>query len=246
MGRPYWLMPSPEGYRLLVEPEALTQAREQLARFDRESVGWPPAPVADAATHATDVITPLLWALVILAVFHIQEERPEIARSGELDADAIFAHGEWWRVGTALFLHADTGHVVSNLAGGILVFIAVLKTFGTLRGWTLVAISSLIGNLAIAALHYPKPYRSLGASTALFAGVGLLTGRALGIQLRAEHPHRRRAMFVAVASGGIVLALYGSGGAEIDMGAHVSGFLAGVALGLFTAGLPWKRAHAQR
>lgn len=231
MGRPCWLVPSPTGHRLLVEPEAFTQARAQLGRFDRESVGWPPQPAAERATHATDIVTPLLWALAILAIFQMQGERPGWIAAGALDAQAVFGRGEWWRAGTALFLHADAGHVISNALGGIMIFAAVLQTLGRLAGWLLVAAASVAGNLAVAALHYPAPYRSLGASTSIFAGVGLLTGRALRVITQAGHPQRWRAMFVALGSGLIVLALYGAGGVEIDIGAHVTGFVAGLAFG---------------
>lgn len=235
MGRACWLVPSPAGHRLLVEPDAFERAREQLARFDQESIGWPPQPMAESTTHATDVITPLLWAFVILVVFQMQGERPQWTTAGALDAAAIFERGEWWRVGTALFLHADSGHVISNVLSGILVFTAVLKTLGRFGGWLLLAAASLAGNLASAAINYPAPYQSLGASTAIFAGVGLLTGRALRAVARAEHPNRWRAMFVALASGLVVLALYGAGGVQVDLGAHVTGFVAGLALGFVAA-----------
>jgi len=137
-----------------------------------------------------------------------------------------------------LFLHADAGHVVSNALSGLLVFTAVLQTLGRLRGWLLIAAAALVGNLAVAAINYPAPYRSLGASTAIFAGVGLLTGRALRVVARSEHPHRWRALFVALASGLIVLALYGAGGVHIDLGAHVTGFIAGLAAGYLVIAQP--------
>jgi len=235
MGRPYWLLPSATGHRLLVEPDASEWAREQLARFDRESIGWPPRPIAISPTHASDVITPLIWALVILAIFQIQGERPDWTAAGVLDPQAIFGRGEWWRVGTALFLHADIGHVVSNALGGILVFAAVLKTLGRLMGWLLLSLASLAGNLAIAAIHLHEPYQSLGASTAIFAGVGLLTGRAIRVLAQAGQPHRWRTLFVPLASGLIVLGLYGAGGVQVDVGAHLTGFVCGLALG-FAAG----------
>ena len=235
LGRPYWLVPVPEGHRLLVEAEVSARVLEQLARYDRESVNWPPRPMIETTTYRTDVITPLLWALAILAVFQLQGTRPEWAEAGAVDPAAIFDRGEWWRAGTALWLHADGAHVISNALSGILIFTAVVKTLGRLGGWLLVALAALAGNLAAAALAYPGPYHSLGASTAIFSGLGLLTGRMLRVLGRAEHPHRGRAMFVALGSGVIVLALYGAGGARVDLGAHVAGFLAGLALGFVAA-----------
>src|SRR5450759_2864785 len=62
MGWPYWLVPSDGGQRLLVEPPVATAAREQLARFDRESVGWPPRPVGEKfSPRKPEFVTPLAW-----------------------------------------------------------------------------------------------------------------------------------------------------------------------------------------
>jgi rhomboid protease GluP len=238
MGRPYWLVPSPVGQRLLVEAEAFEQAREQLDRFDRESIGWPPQPPAESQAPATDFVTPLLWALVVLAVFRLESARPDWVQLGLLDPAAVFDLHQWWRIGTALFLHADTGHVVSNVVSGIFIFSAVLKTLGRRTGWLLLALAGLAGNLAVAALNYGEPYRSLGASTAIFAGVGLLTGRALRVLAKNDQPNRWRAMFVALGSGVVVLALYGTGALHVDLGAHLMGFAIGLALG-FAAGARW-------
>jgi rhomboid protease GluP len=236
MGEAYWLVPSGEDYRLLVEPRILERVRDQLARFERESVGWPPRPVWEGvATHDTNALTPLLWAIVVSALFHFQGEWPAITARGTMDAQAVFERGEWWRLATALFLHGDTGHLISNALVGIVVFTAVISTIGEGLGWLLIAGASLTGNLLIAAIIYPAPYRSLGASTAIFAGIGLLTGRAIGVMRRTTHPHRWRAMFVPFAAGLILLGLYGAGGLLTDVGAHVTGFMAGLVFGILAA-----------
>jgi membrane associated rhomboid family serine protease len=236
MGQPYWLAPDKSGFRLLVEPSAIGAAREQLECFDRESLDWPPRPAApEAPARKTEFFTPLLWALAVLAVFCGQNEWPEAwETAGALDARAVFGRGEWWRLGTALFLHADLGHLVSNLFSGIFVFAVVRSTIGRWRGWLLLAIASVAGNFAIAGLNYPGPYRSIGASTAVFAGLGLLTGRAISVLRRT---HRWRALFVAVAAGVTLLGLYGAGGTHTDVGAHATGFAAGLVLG-FAAAVP--------
>lgn len=238
MEQPYWLMPCETGYRLLVEPQAAAAAREQLRRFDRESVGWPPRPVGEnAVVHPVEFATPLLWAGAVLAIFCEQGFRPGWLDQGAMDAQALFDRGEWWRLGTALFLHADLAHLLSNLLSGIFVFSAVLSTIGLRRGWLLLVLSSLLGNLSAAAVNYAANYRSIGASTAIFAGLGLLTGRAIRVVVRSSHPHRWRTMFVPFAAGLTVLGLYGAGGVHVDVLAHLTGFVAGLALG-FVAALP--------
>ncbi len=236
MGEPYWLVPSEQGHRLFVEPRILDRVRDQVARFERESIGWPPRPIWEGVpTYETGILTPLLWALSLSAFFHAQGEWPAITARGTMDAQAVFEHGEWWRLATALFLHADTGHLLSNAIFGVIVFTAVTSTIGRCRGWLLLAGASLTGNLMIAALIYPAAYRSLGASTAVFAGIGLLTGRAIREMRQTRHPHRWRAMFVPFAAGLTLLGLYGAGGLLTDVGAHVTGFLAGLGFGILAA-----------
>jgi membrane associated rhomboid family serine protease len=243
MGEPYWLVPSGADYRLLVETRILDRAREQLERFERESIGWPPRPHwEDVPAYGARPLTPLLWAVVVSVLFHFQGEWPALTARGVMDAQAVFDRGEWWRLATALFLHADGGHLISNALIGIIVFTAVISTMGERRGWLLLAGASLTGNLLIAASIYPLSYRSLGASTAIFAGIGLLTGRAAGLMRHTTRPHRWRAMFAPFAAGIALLALYGAGGPQTDVGAHVTGFLAGLVFGLLAALVRGSRA----
>ncbi len=238
MGRSYWLVPSDGRFRLFVEPLELEEVREQLGCFDRESVGWPPPPLPEGTERRFGLATPLLWALVVMAVYCGQIRWPgRLEDWGDLDARAVFDRGEWWRLGTALFLHADAGHLISNGLSGVFTFAAVLMTIGPGRGWLLLALASATGNLAVAALNYPGPYRSLGASTAIFAGLGLLTGRAIRA-VRLEGRQRRwQAVFAPLAAGITLLGLFGAGGIHIDVGAHATGFAAGVFWG-FAAGIP--------
>jgi rhomboid protease GluP len=235
LGRDYWLEPTPEGHRLYVEPASVPRVREHLSKFDRESTYWPPKPIpaGDSARHPTDLVTPLAWVAATLVAYDAQLSHPDWTQRGALDAAAMFDEGEVWRAATALFLHGDGGHLVSNVAIGFLLFAAVLKTFGRALGWVLVAGAAVLGNVVVAATNYPGPYRSLGASTAIFAGLGLLTGRALGIVGRSAHPHRGRELVVALGTGCTVFALYGMGGgaARVDIGAHLAGFLAGLVVG---------------
>jgi membrane associated rhomboid family serine protease len=242
LGFAYWLVPGGRGYILLVERSALEAARAELECFDRESIGWPPQPEAEGATpRRYELATPLLWGICVFAVFLGQSTGAGAwERDGALDTQAVFARGEWWRLATALFLHADFGHLVANEISGIFTFSAVVSTIGRGRGWFLVALASIAGNFTIAALYYPGPYVSLGASTAIFAGLGLLTGRAIRLVRRQGVRGRWRAVFVPLAAGITLLGLFGAGGKEVDVGAHLSGFCAGLVLG-FAAAIPRPR-----
>ena len=231
-GHVCWLMPGVAGYRLLVESTAVERLRAELARYDQESVDWPPPVAAETPGGARlELVTPFAWALAVLGVFRGQWRHPEWADAGALEPAAIFGRGEWWRALTALFLHADESHLVTNLFAGVFVFATVLSLFGRARGWLLLALGGVAGNLAVAALRYPGPYRSLGASTAIFAALGLLTGRAVRRVARSGRPHRWRSFLGPAGSGLAVLALYGAGVPPIDALAHATGFVAGAVLG---------------
>jgi rhomboid protease GluP len=231
-GEPYWLLPSPEGFRLLVEPQEFERLSRQLSLYDRESAGWPPAPVPAGRARRAELATPLLWALALMAVFWCQSAWPgRLEEAGALDTQAVFGRGEWWRPATALFLHADVGHLASNLFSGVFAFSAVLTTIGRRRGWLLLALASVAGNVVVAALNYPGPYRSLGASTAVFAGLGLLTGRAIGLARMDPWRGRWKAVLAPLAAGLALLGLFGAGGIQVDIGAHAAGFGAGLLLG---------------
>ena len=239
MGLPYWLVPSADRFALFVEPAATEAVREQLARFDRESLRWPPAPPEIAGiVRPLDFGSSMVWAALLLGAFYAQARWPELIAIGALDAGEVFSRGELWRPFTALWLHADLGHVTSNLVSGLFVFAAVASTFGRRTGWLLIAGAAVLGNFAAAAAQLPEPYRSVGASTAIFGGLGLLTGRAIRRTWRSPGPRRYHAIFVPLFAGYCLLALYGADGLRVDLGAHLCGFVAGLLLGAGRAGDP--------
>lgn len=232
MGRPYWLIEERGGFSLQVEPAAAASVREQLARFERESLRWPPAPIATPPAVARGAIADaLLGVLVLIGCFRSELRWPRLAEAGALDAAKLFHEGELWRPATALVLHADARHLLANALMSLLVVTATIATFGRWRGWLLLPASAIAANVAAAALRLGEPYRSLGFSTAIFAGIGLLTGNAIRTAARSAHPHRWRAMFVPFAAGVTALALYGAGGLRVDVLAHACGFAAGLIAG---------------
>jgi membrane associated rhomboid family serine protease len=239
LGDPFWLEPVGDGFRLLVEPHAAGRVTEHLACFVRESINWPPSRTADEpGPRKIDWITPLVWCALLVASFRAQAEWTAWTGIGVLDTQAVFERGEWWRLVTALFLHADVGHLVSNAISGMFVFAAVLSTMARWRAWLFITLAAVAGNLAAAMINRSSEYRSLGASTAVFAALGLLTGGAIRGVFRGNRSFRRRSLFVPIAAGLTVLGLYGAGDQQVDVIAHVTGFGAGLILGLVASGRP--------
>ena len=245
MGEDCWLVEAEGRHHLRVNPKILPAVLHQLACYDREIIGWPPVSPTDPARGVPRRIplSPLLWVLAVFATCYAQETQPGFTHALLLDAERVFAHGEAWRVASALWLHGDLGHLVSNAGGGLLVFSAVVMTFGARAGWSLLAGSAIAGNVVAVLLQHGQTYRSLGASTAIFAALGLLTGRAARVLLHPGHPRRWRAALMPLSAGLAVLALFGAGDLHVDVLAHATGFGCGLLLG-FALGLRSVPQHA--
>ncbi|PTY03705.1 hypothetical protein DB347_20960 [Opitutaceae bacterium EW11] len=234
MGLPYWLEFSESGWKLLVEARYATAVGQQLALFDRESVGWPPLPPADSEAVAhRPVLGPLLWCLCLIGIYQLQlRSSAAIESLGLLDARRVFEHGEIWRPFTALFLHADIAHLTGNLVCGFFVLSSVQAAFGRARGWLFFFAAATAGNFLVAASSLFASHRSLGASTAVFGGLGLLTGRAVRSALGSVVSGRWRPVALPLGAGATLLGLFGAGEPQTDVLAHAAGFLCGVLLGL--------------
>jgi membrane associated rhomboid family serine protease len=145
--------------------------------------------------------------------------------AGSGDAAAIRA-GEIWRTVTALTLHADGGHLLGNLLLGAVVTLLLAQVTGAGVAILAMIAAAAVANLAGAGLA-AAGHVSIGASTAVFAGLGLLTA------LRQDWtPARWREgwrVFVPLAGGIMLLAMTGfADDGRTDIMAHVLGFAAGL------------------
>jgi len=151
--------------------------------------------------------------------------------AGVAQAGAIVS-GEWWRTLTALGLHADLEHLASNLVFGGLLGLCLTQLLGPGLTWLAVLLAGGAGNLLNALLH-PAAHAAIGASTAVFAALGILS--ALTWRHRAgiwQHGVRR---WLPLGAGIMLLAFLGFGGERTDIGAHLAGFATGVAAGTVLA-----------
>jgi membrane associated rhomboid family serine protease len=151
--------------------------------------------------------------------------------AGELAGDGV-TRGQWWRAITALTLHRDPGHLLGNLLfGGWIGYFAGAR-LGYGLAWLATLLAAATANLFDAALG-PPDYRSVGASTAVFAALGLLC--ALGWRERHAMGRRGFARLSPLVAGVILLGWTGSEGEHTDLAAHGLGFLCGLGLGALLA-----------
>jgi membrane associated rhomboid family serine protease len=159
--------------------------------------------------------------------------------AGRMDSGRMLA-GEWWRPLTALMLHADAPHLLGNLLFGGFFAYSVCLYFGAGFGWLAIVTAGALGNLANGFLAGPDHF-SIGASTAVFAALGLLSAYLWRRGFPANVSRRER--FAPVIAGIGLLAFTGTGGVNTDIGAHLLGFVAGFGGGLVVArlGVPIRR-----
>jgi rhomboid protease GluP len=157
---------------------------------------------------------------------------------GSLDAGA---RHEWWRAVTALTLHLDQEHLLGNLLFGAVAGIAASRLLGPGVAWASILGAAALANYA-EILVTPISHRAVGASTAVFAALGLLSGMAWRQRLTLrERVWYRWAPLIA---GICLLTLLGAGSTHVDVLGHALGFLFGLGVGwLFVrTGVPDNRA----
>lgn len=226
VGIGYWL--DQQSGQLLVAAEDAQAARSQLDHYRRENLDWPPAlpPPQPWAPNGQ----PTFLAIVALTLFFFQTG-PWSTTSiwftqGAIDSNAVLHQGEWWRLFTALTLHANLIHLLGNCLIGGLVIHLLGGTIGYGQSWLLLLLSGAFGNLCNI-LVQQQPHLSVGFSTSVFAAIGLLTGLKLARAAR----HSLKALLLPLGAGAGLLTFLGSEGAQTDLGAHLFGFVSGMACG---------------
>jgi membrane associated rhomboid family serine protease len=221
-----------DGILLSVPEKELERALASLSAYERENpakLAERDEPIASAAPLAA-----ILVAAMLVVFFSVTVSwNPSVPwfERGSADADRIL-RGELWRTVTALTLHADIVHVLSNAIAAAVFLGAVYGMSGVGLGSALVLLAGAGGNLANALLH-GSSHVSVGASTAIFASVGILGSSGMVRRRRRATPRRRAWLPVAAALA--LLAILGTGGQRVDILAHLFGFLLGGVLGILFA-----------
>jgi rhomboid protease GluP len=223
---------TPDGVVLSVSEAERDRALASLSAYDRENsqnLAARVEPIESGSWVAAAAV-----GLVLLLFYSITVQwLPALSwfARGAADAERIL-HGELWRTVTALTLHADVAHVLSNAVAAAIFLSAVFSLVGVGLGGALVLLAGAGGNLANAFLH-DSAHTSIGASTAVFAAVGLLG--SLAVTRRRRSALSRWRAWLPAAAALALLGMLGSSGQRVDIWAHLCGLVVGAVLGMLIA-----------
>lgn len=236
-------IPSAEGggNRILVQSWQVDRAAREITLYEQEN----PKPESDESAlcgqaPAGDHHVVLFMGLLVLFHFVTTMAFPALGiyprmwnQLGSAEASLIL-EGQWWRIATALTLHADGAHVLGNAFVGAVFLLLLCRRVGLGPGWLFTIVGGCLGNL-VNALVLGPPHNAIGFSTAVFSVAGLLAGTHPFVEKRGSG--RFHSLLKPVAAGLGLLAMLGTGGENTDLGAHLFGFVSGLALGFLLGGL---------
>ncbi len=180
------------------------------------------------------LVTVNVLAMAAMYAFGLQHDELGLARAGALFRPAVLG-GEWWRLITAAFLHAELAHLAANMYALYLLGRTTEELLGWQRLFVIYAVSVLGG--ALASLWADRGL-SVGASGAI---MGLLAALTVVVFARRHqfYPAARRMLLGNLFFLALLQAFLGWQIPMIDSAAHAGGFVAGL---LATAGMAPTRA----
>jgi rhomboid protease GluP len=240
MERPHWIKRQGREYVLCVEDADRERALAALKDYDAEERNRPAPAEAEPFVIPTYAVVMLVLALILC--FAVQSSLPRDWMERGVADDLRIRAGEVWRTVTALTLHGDLEHLISNLSLGIFACAFVFARFGVGAGLLATILAGGFGNALNVWAHWYQPHRSIGSSTALFAGLGLLAGAEFVARARHQHTRGKWSLIVPLGAGLTFLSIYGGGGVNadgspvviagrVDVMAHLLGLGAGVLVG---------------
>jgi len=215
------------GWAVMVAAGDAARARRALAAYDAEGQERrrPEAPPPEYGRTWVGLVA----AALLLAFFAVigGRDRSRVWFEGGSASAELILSGELWRTVTALTLHADAVHVLSNAVACVVFVTAVGRWLGPGVALWLVLLAGAAGN-GLTALAYGSRHIAVGASTSTFGALGILAARQF--LARRSVPWGRRKAWVAIAAGLALLGMLGTAPGS-DILAHLFGLLVGGALG---------------
>ncbi len=215
---------------LVVDERDRAAALNELEAYRRENVYPPPPEPAPMPVLSGGVPGVVAYVAVLLAVALFSHQRlfgVDWLSAGRMQAGLVVEE-QWWRVFTALTLHLDAGHLLANVVFGSVLGVFAAQALGGGVSWLGIVLAGGLGNGLNAVVQSPR-HSAVGASTAVFAALGIMVAHALYHRRRLPGGWARR--WSPLIGGLLLLGFVGMGGARTDVMAHVTGLLGGLLVG---------------
>jgi len=227
------------GFALCVDQRQAAHAAHHLHQYDDERRRpRPRLPAMRQFPHAWRASLAYAALMVLVAIAAATHAFTRDLFDAGAVHGGMLATGQWWRAFTALTLHWDLEHLLGNLGAGSLFGFFAARQLGNGRAWLLVLLAAGFANLVEVTLVDTR-YVSAGASTAVFATVGLLAAHTWRTRRGFGLPGWRQA--APLIGGLLLLAWLGTEGENTDVLSHGLGFAFGAVAGLAAATSPGAR-----
>lgn len=224
---------APDGgsWALLVAPNDYDSALNAIRLYRLENRGWPWQKRVPGPEVLFDWGS-LAWVSLVILFFWLDTNIG--FRSAGVMSGAAVTKGQWWRLFTSIWLHADLGHLASNAVFGFLLLGLSMGRYGTGAALLAAYFAGVAGNIGTWLL-FTDNRAGLGASGMVMGSLGLVAAQS--ISFWRESPHSAKYIVSGIAGGVMLFALLGlTPGTNIV--AHLGGFVVGLLLGALLMRIP--------
>jgi membrane associated rhomboid family serine protease len=221
------------GWHLVVPSQDIRAASHAIQLYRAENRAWRLRREIFEPGLLFDWLS-LVWVALVCSFYFLNAFRPDLKTAGEVDTAAV-SYGQWWRLFTAIWLHADLAHLASNAVFGVVLLGLAMGRYGPGVGVLLAYLAGVLGNGLSFACELQAHY-GLGASGMVMGCLGLLAAQSIRLWRTAGYGARHSLKSMV---GGLLLFLLIGVTPGTDVVAHFGGFAAGTALGI--AAIPLSR-----
>lgn len=225
------------GWALGVPDEKLELARACILKYEKENRSFWRYRIGQSVDQGKFGIHfgALFWVVCVIGIYSLQMKDSDFTESGMMSSK-LLAQGEWFRLVTATWLHADLAHLASNLSSGLFLLGITLFIHGPGLGFLLAQLAGATANVLSYWIQY-ESYRSLGASGLIMGALGILSVDSVRAW-RMGHLTGRQ-VYASFAGGIMLFALMGFAPGS-DWIVHTTGFLSGALIGWIAGWIPMK------
>ncbi len=173
---PHQVIRDEGGCVLIVPASWSSEAVQELNLYEDEN---PPVSIAPPPRIVYQDAMPGIFAFTVIIALIAWADAVNLfgmdwRTAGRVDGELIRG-GEWWRLATALTLHSGAPHLAGNLVFGCFFGFFAGRLLGSGVAWGAIVLSAMLGNF-VNIMLLDSNFKSIGASTAVFAALGMLAG----------------------------------------------------------------------